>query len=112
MHLAMLCLIKFPTIGALSSVNPPYNHHQLPNRGVVGHNTDRRIIGLYCLLLVFRNSNRLPACLLLFCLPHFADQSRTRKVGEMTGREREGNALLLKERKYGEEKSETATTTF
>ena len=33
-------LIKFPTIGALSSVNPspPYNPHQLPNRGGGGAN--------------------------------------------------------------------------
>ena len=26
-------VIKFQTIGELSSVNPPYNSHQLPNRG-------------------------------------------------------------------------------
>ena len=37
-------VIKFPTIGAMSSVNPPYNPRQLANRGVVGHNTDRRIM--------------------------------------------------------------------
>ena len=33
-------VIKFLIIGALSSVNPPYNLYQLPNRGVVGHNID------------------------------------------------------------------------
>ena len=27
---------------ALSSVNPLYNPHHLPNRGVVGHNINRR----------------------------------------------------------------------
>ena len=35
-------VIKFLTIGAPSSVNPHYNSHHLPNRGVVGHNIDRR----------------------------------------------------------------------
>ena len=37
-------VIKFPTIGAQSSVNPPYNPHQLPNRGIVGHYIDRHTI--------------------------------------------------------------------
>ena len=35
-------VIKFPTIGAPSSVKPFNNSHHLPNREVVGHNIDRR----------------------------------------------------------------------
>ena len=38
--------IKFPTIGPLS----PYNPHQLPNRGLEGHNINRCIkIGSFLL---------------------------------------------------------------
>ena len=36
-------VIKSLTIGTLSSVKPLYNPHQMPSRGVVGHNIDRRI---------------------------------------------------------------------
>ena len=36
-------VIKFPIIGSLSSVKPSSNPHQLPSRGVVGHNIDRHI---------------------------------------------------------------------
>ena len=36
-------VIKSPTVGALSSFNPPYKSHQMPSRGVVGHNIDKHI---------------------------------------------------------------------
>ena len=42
-------VIKLPTIEALSSVNPLYNPHQLPNR-VVGHNTNRHNINRHIIL--------------------------------------------------------------
>jgi len=34
-------VVKFTTIGVLSSINPPYNPHHVPNRRVVGQNIDR-----------------------------------------------------------------------
>ena len=47
-----------------------------------------------------------------FIVAYPADLTTWDKTQKMGEREREGKMLLLKERSYGEEDSETETTTF